>query len=207
MTKPETTDWLSLSEAAELLGVHPATVRNWADEGKIPSRRTAGNHRRFSKEALLRYAHTQPDLQPIEVQVILQNALGQARMQVGEGHLTGATWYTAISPQNHEALRQTGRQVLEAIRRYLSSGAPDSGLVEAIRLGQGYAHILNGDHLTLPQATRGFFYFSDFVVNAVLTWTELTQPRSASDWASLLRQVNTFMNAMHLSLIEYYQQD
>lgn len=207
MTKPESTDWLSLSEAAELLGVHPATVRNWADEGKIPSRRTAGNHRRFSKEALLRYAHTQPDLQPIEVQVILQNALGQARMQVGEGHLTGATWYTAISPQNHEALRQTGRQVLDAIRRYLSSGAPDSGLAEAIRLGQGYASILSGDNLTLPQATRGFFYFSDFVVNAVLTWTELTQPRSASDWASLLRQVNTFINAMHLSLIEYYQQD
>lgn len=204
---PEATDWLSLSEAADLLGVHPATVRNWADEGKIPSRRTAGKHRRFSKEALLRYAHAQPDLQPIEVQVILQNALGSARMQVGEGHLAAAAWYTAISPQNHEALRQTGRQVLEAIRRYLGTGAEDTNLSDAIRLGQGYARILSADGLTLPQATRGFFYFSDFVVNAVLTWSELTQPRSASDWVNLLRQVNTFINTMQLSLIEYYEQD
>ena len=29
-------DWINLSEAAELLGVHPATVRAWGDKGELP---------------------------------------------------------------------------------------------------------------------------------------------------------------------------
>ena len=40
-------EWVSLRQAAELLGVHPATVRSWADKGELPSRRTPGGHRRF----------------------------------------------------------------------------------------------------------------------------------------------------------------
>jgi len=42
------------------------------------------------------------------------------------------------------------------------------------------------------------------VTNAILTWSELNVPRSASEWANLLRQVNTFINAMLLSIIEYF---
>ena len=42
-------EWLSLREAADLLGMHPATVRLWADRNEIPSRRTSGGHRRFRR--------------------------------------------------------------------------------------------------------------------------------------------------------------
>ena len=35
-------EWLSLSDAAEYLGVHPSTVRAWADKGDLPVHRTAG---------------------------------------------------------------------------------------------------------------------------------------------------------------------
>ncbi|MCK4977066.1 MAG: helix-turn-helix domain-containing protein, partial [Anaerolineales bacterium] len=40
-------EWLSLSDAAEILGVHPSTVRKWSDEGVLPVRRTKGGHRRY----------------------------------------------------------------------------------------------------------------------------------------------------------------
>ena len=62
--------------------------------------------------------------------------------------------------------------------------------------------MLSQEHLSLPDAARGFFYFSDFVVNSVLTWSEFTPPRSSSEWSTLLRHVNTFINAMLLSIIE-----
>ena len=91
--------------------------------------------------------------------------------------------------------------------RYLAEGAPDEKLATAIRLGKDYAETLSDDGLSLPQATRGFFYFSDFMVNSILTWSELTQPRSSSEWANLLRQVNTFIHTMLLSIIEYYEED
>ncbi|MEP7292662.1 MAG: helix-turn-helix domain-containing protein [Chloroflexota bacterium] len=200
-----TTEWVSLRQAADLLGVHPATVRNWADKGDLPSRRTPGGHRRFRKGDLLQYAETQGELQPLEVQVIIQNALGQTRMQVGA--LNSEAWYKAMSEPSRAKLREQGREVLESLRDYLAHGAPDAKLPPAIRLGKEYAQILEADALTLPQAVRGFFYFSDFVTNSVLTWSEITQPRSASEWANLLRQVNTFINAMLLSIIEFYQED
>jgi len=43
---------LTASEAASLIGVSIATVRGWADSGRIPSHRTAGGHRRFDPEEL-----------------------------------------------------------------------------------------------------------------------------------------------------------
>lgn len=203
----ETSEWVSLRQAADILGVHPATVRNWADKGDLPSRRTPGGHRRFRKADLTQYAATQGELQPLEVQLIIQNALGQTRMTVGGGTLSHEAWYAAMSESTRAVMRDQGRRVLEALRAYLAAGAPDSQLAVAIRLGKDYAAILAGDALTLPQAVRGFFYFSDFVTNAILTWTELNVPRSASEWAHLLRQVNTFINTMLLSIIEYYQED
>jgi hypothetical protein len=100
-----------------------------------------------------------------------------------------------------------GRSVLEALREYLAAGAPDSGLSRAITLGSAYATVLTQDGLSLPQAVRGFFYFSDFVLNAILTWSEITPPRSAPEWATLVRQVNTFIHAMLLSIIEFYEEE
>lgn len=207
MTKPET-EWVSLRHAADILGVHPATVRNWADEGRITSRRTAGGHRRFSRGDLERFAQSEADVQPIEVQLILQNALGSTRMQVGEHHnFNGVEWYGLMGEATRERMRHQGRLVLEGLRDYLNQNAPDALLFTAINLGKLYAELLTADHLTLPQATRGFLYFSDFVVNAILTWSELAQPRNPSEWANLLRQVNTYINTMLLSIIEYYEED
>lgn len=51
-------EWISLRHAAELLGVHPATVRIWADNGDLPSRRTPGGHRRFRKADVLRHSES-----------------------------------------------------------------------------------------------------------------------------------------------------
>lgn len=48
--------YLRLSEAAELAHVSSATLRRWADAGKVPYVRTPGGERRFlrsSVEALL----------------------------------------------------------------------------------------------------------------------------------------------------------
>jgi excisionase family DNA binding protein len=46
---------LTASEAAAIIGVSVATVRGWADQGVLPSYRTAGRHRRFEVEELKRW--------------------------------------------------------------------------------------------------------------------------------------------------------
>ena len=145
MNRNENSQWVSLRRAAEILGVHPATVRNWAESGKLPFRRTAGKHRRFNVQDLQYYAQTQGDIQPLELQLIIQNAWGQTRMQVGSAQLEEAPWYVAMGAESKQHLREQGRRVLEAIRDYLAAGAPDSDLSTAIGLGQEYATQLVAD--------------------------------------------------------------
>ena len=200
------TEWISLRHAAELLGVHPATVRIWADNGDLASRRTPGGHRRFRKNDVLRHAQSTGETEPLEVQLIIQNALGHTRMQVGGGTLNRVGWYENLSDLTRNNLRQEGMHTMENLRKYLAAGAPDEQLATAITTGKNYAALLSKEGLKLPDAVRGFFYFSDFVVNSVLNWSEITPPRnSVSDWSHLLRQVNTFINSILLSIIEYYE--
>jgi excisionase family DNA binding protein len=46
---------LTTQEAAELLGLSPATVKRWSDAGLLETRRTVGGHRRFVRAALERF--------------------------------------------------------------------------------------------------------------------------------------------------------
>ena len=45
--KTQTSQWLRVQQAADLLGVSASTVRRWADSGKIACQRTPGDQRRF----------------------------------------------------------------------------------------------------------------------------------------------------------------
>lgn len=47
---------LRIGPAAQRLGVHPTTLRTWANEGRVPSLRVGGKHRRFSVRDLDIYA-------------------------------------------------------------------------------------------------------------------------------------------------------
>lgn len=48
--------YLAPREVAEMLMVSPATVRNWATNGDLPSISTPGGHRRFMRHELERFA-------------------------------------------------------------------------------------------------------------------------------------------------------
>lgn len=46
-------DYLSTKNAAQKLGIHPNTLRRWADEGKIKCFRTLANQRRYDVDGYL----------------------------------------------------------------------------------------------------------------------------------------------------------
>jgi excisionase family DNA binding protein len=60
---------ITLQAAAATLAISPSRLRRWADEGRIPSVRTAGGHRRFSLSAVRRLAAengVRPTVRPVE---------------------------------------------------------------------------------------------------------------------------------------------
>src|SRR5436189_2762663 len=108
MTPIQTEDeWLTLSEAAGLLGTHPATVRLWADRNELPSRRTNGGHRRFRRADIEARLHQEadPKYHPA-AQILVQCILGRVRFAFTDGTLKALPWYQHFNETAREAYRE-----------------------------------------------------------------------------------------------------
>ncbi len=205
--EPPVTDWVSLREAATILGVHPATVRNWADRGDLPSRRTPGGHRRFRRSDLVRWVESTQTPPPAEVQMLIQSALGRVRLHFSEDQTRNMPWMAGMDAATRAAMRQKGLQILELLQNYLAESAETSQALEGVhRLGREYAAFLFAHRLTLSEMIQGFLIFSDFLNEAALNIVEVVNTRSPSEWLALLRRVRRFNNQLLLAMTEIYEQ-
>jgi len=202
-------EWLSLREAAELLGIHPATVRLWADRSEIPSRRTSGGHRRFRRsdiESRLRQEEApKPD---IAAQLLIQNVMGRARLSFTDGTLNSMPWYRHFDEAAREAYRHLGRRVLDLLMRAVDMHTDKETLrKEAIVLGTEYGTITNQSHVPLADAVRAFLYFRTLFDEAVLQLAEVRSTREPDiPWIESLYQLQTITNEILPALIEAAQQ-
>jgi excisionase family DNA binding protein len=82
-----TDEWLSLSDAAEMLGVHPSTVRLWSDKGVLPVHKTQGGHRRYRRSEISLWAQTNSKsrLEALQPESMMQEVIRNVRMQISEG--------------------------------------------------------------------------------------------------------------------------
>src|SRR5260370_17307615 len=81
-------EWLRLREAAEMVGMHPGTVRLWADRNELPSRRTNGGHRRFRRSDIEARLRQEVEHKPRPAaQLLVQSVLGRVRFAFTDGTL------------------------------------------------------------------------------------------------------------------------
>src|SRR5207245_3351616 len=149
-------EWLSLRQVADMLGMHPATVRLWADRNELPSRRTSGGHRRFRRadiEARLRKeAQHRPNP---AAQLLVQSVLGRVRFAFTDGTLNTLPWYQHFNESAREAYRSLGRRVLELLLHALADGTSREELrSEALKLGVEYGSITRESHVPVADAVR-----------------------------------------------------
>jgi excisionase family DNA binding protein len=102
-------EWLSLSKAAQQLGVHPSTVRAWADHGYLPSQRTLGGHRRFKRSDVELRMHTNLENAAPEAPSVYANVLRNTRVQISETNLEVESWYRKMDSEAREQYRLSGR--------------------------------------------------------------------------------------------------
>lgn len=203
----EQNDWVSLGEAAEILGVHPTTVRHWADDGDLPSQRTPGGHRRFRRRDLNHWASRQQttthESGSNEAQLMMQSALGRARIEVGDGQLHGLGWYDQFNEETRQAHRLLGRRLLEVLTRYLAEPTMHDSLRNEIRaIGAEYARLSAENALTLTDSVRAFLFFRDLLTESVIQLAEILSLHTPRDWSERLRQVNLITDELLLALIE-----
>jgi excisionase family DNA binding protein len=197
-------EWLGLSEAAEMLGVHPSTVRAWADQGRVPVHKTSGGHRRFKKSEMEMWMEWQQADGAGSIDDIIQSALGRTRLQISEGHLEKEPWYQKLDDAAREQYRRSGRYLLQGLIAALVSNG-EAAEAESRALGFEYATRGKRCGLTCAEATHAFLFFRTVLLESLFSVYERAAVSSPHLWGNMFRQINSFTDSILIHLLETYE--
>ena len=197
-------NWLSLKEVSEILGVHPSTVRNWANQGVLPVHRTQGGHRRFQRAELELWIQSQRMNNPEESNSLFQNALSFARFQISEAHLEKQRWYQKIDEVGRSSYRRSGRTLVQGL---IKSQVLDENAAKAEARVIGVDYASNGRRfgLTILESVQAFLFFRNVLQEAAYHAYESAAIQSPYAWGDMFRNINSFTDKIMLSLIETYE--
>jgi excisionase family DNA binding protein len=196
--------WLTISEAAQSLGVHPTTLRRWADEDQIPVMFTSGGHRRFSSLEVEKFKESRSRLKVVFglEEMWVADALSRTRTEVvahqGEG------WMATLDEHEREVKRCLGRRMMDLLLQYVSISEGGEEIIEEAR-SIGFSHAEYALRLGMPSrdALEAAMFFRDTVIEAALNLSETANIRADSN-TELLRRINELLNAFQLAIAESY---
>jgi excisionase family DNA binding protein len=194
---PTTATWLSLHEASRRLNVHPATVREWADRGRIRIYRTPGGHRRFSVEDVDALA---AEAAP-ELALFMSALVGQARLATSAGQLATESWYSRFDDAAKARQRELGHDLMRLLVTYLSDTEKDC-TNDLHFLGESYARLAHDTGLSLGDAMRAFHLFED-LVHASAKQLSAVQVGGSADFE---RHVGWFLNEVRVEMVESFME-
>ncbi|HTX91368.1 MAG TPA: helix-turn-helix domain-containing protein [Anaerolineales bacterium] len=197
-------EWLTLSQAAGLLGVHPSTVRLWSDKGRIPVHRTRGNHRRYRRSEVELWSRTAQPMHAPGPENIVQFALSRIRFKVGEGQLEAESWYARLDEPAREQYRQSGRVLVQGLANFLSAKGPGA-IAEAHSLGYEYASRGRRFNLDSLEAARAFLFFRNALLESMIAVYQEAGIPSGAAWGEMLNRTLAFTDQVLVTLLETYR--
>ncbi len=197
-------EWVSVNEAAAVLGVHPGTVRVWSDKGMLPVYRTRGGHRRYKRSEVELWATTSRGGEAVDAGSVVQAATRNIRLQISDGRLEAETWYQKLDVQARNQYRESARSLFSGLSAFLASGG-DAGKSEAHSIGYEYASRAHRFALSEVDATRAFLFFRGVLIQSVVQVFQEANVPSGRAWGDILSGVTGFTDMILLNLLETYQ--
>lgn len=204
MPKSASVEWLSLGQVAEILGVHPGTVRSWSDQGELPVHRTQGGHRRYKRSELDLWLQAHRDSGQSDVQFVVQNAIKNTRFQIGEGRLDAEAWYSKLDEEAREHYRRSGRTLMQGLIGYLTREGQEAK-AEAEAIGYEYASRGRRSELSVVEAVHAFLFFRNVLVESMLSVYEAASVRSPNAWSEMFRKIGGFTDQIMITILETYE--
>jgi len=204
MANQKRADWLTLTDVAKKLGVHPSTVRLWSDQGRLPTHRTSGRHRRYLLHEVELWMQTAREKHVVEPTDALQSAIGKIRMRVSEGRLEAEPWYQKLDADARAQYRMSGGALVRGLISYLSGENVDE-TSEAFALGYEYASRARRYSLNSVEATQAFLFFRTTLLEALVNAYEEACVPPGLAWGQMLTRLHRFTDQVLLSLLETYQ--
>lgn len=205
--KKDQPTWLTTTEAAEHLGVHPSTLRRWADDGMITAMITPGGHRRFALSDLeaFRRQGEQPRQLPAYESVWAQQALTHTRERIVQHR--SSDLMAAFDNSERRRGRQLGRRLLGLILRYVSMREGGQAVLDEVEeVGRSYARAARSAGLPLQQALEIAMLFRDGLIETTLELPERAPVKSKTN-LHLLRRLNPVMNSLQLAIVGAYEEE
>ena len=202
---PEVAEWHTLGEASRLLGVHPATIRQWSDEGKLSAFRTPGGHRRFARADIERLLQMTPVRGHGLASYVVHTAVERTRKGLPEA-LAHAPWAQHLADDERGHWRAAGRQLLGLVAQ-LATRAELSGEQQesALQFGRDYGRMMARTEHSLPDAVLAFLFFRDFLLETVLQLPETTGlDRNAT--LAIVGRSNALLNAVLREMMDAFQE-
>jgi len=197
-------DWLSLSEVARMLGVHPSTVRSWSNQGGFPVHRTQGGHRRYLRSEVELWMQSQRSGGANEQDLMVQKALKTTRLQISEGRLSSEAWYAKLNEEARVQYRQSSRTLLQGL---LGSLVSDEANAQAEAHALGYEYATRGRRfgMSVADSVKAFLFFRNVLTESMLSVYEAASVRNPQAWSDMFRKVNAFTDQILAALLETYE--
>ncbi len=200
-----TDEWLTLGDAAKLLGVHPSTVRLWSDKGAMPVHKTQGGHRRYKRAEILLWAESNSKSQAdaIEPEGMMQEVVKNVRMQISEGRLQEESWYQMLDEEARAQYRTSARSLFQGLMNYMATNG-EGAANEAYAIGYEYASRARRYQLSYVDAAKAFLFFRDTLVESFIkVYTEANVPSKKA--TEMYTKMHTFTDEILISLLDTYR--
>lgn len=198
-----TDEWLSLSDVAEVLGVHPSTVRLWSDKGVLPVHKTQGGHRRYKRNEISLWAEASQKSREIEPENMMQEVIRNIRMQISEGSLQAESWYQKLDEDARAQYRLSARSLFHGLMNYVSANGKEAAS-EAYAIGYEYASRAHRYSLNYVDAAKAFLFFRNTLIESVLkVYSEANVPSRQT--AEIFQKIHAFTDEILISLLQTYQ--
>ena len=200
-----TDEWLSLSDAAKLLGVHPSTVRLWSNNGMLPVHKTQGGHRRYKRGEILLWAESNSKSrnEAPAPEGMMQEVVKNVRMQISEGRLQAESWYQKLDEDARVQYRMSARSLFQGMMTYVATNGKEADS-ESYAIGYEYASRARRYNLSYVDAAKAFLFFRDTLVESVIkVYTEANVPSKRA--TEMYTKMHTFTDEILISLLETYR--
>lgn len=200
-----TDEWLSLSNAAKMLGVHPSTVRLWSDKGVLPVHKTQGGHRRYRRSEISLWAQTNSKswAEALSPEGMIQEIVRNVRMQISEGRIESESWYQKLDDEARIQYRASARSLFQGLMTYVVTDGEEAA-AEAYAIGYEYASRARRYQLNYVDAAKAFLFFRDALVESVIkVYTEANVPSKQA--TEMYARIHTFTDEILISLLETYR--
>lgn len=194
----------SLKDAAEQLGVHPVTLRRWAESGKVQVVRTPGGHRRFSASEIERLKRSASgDNREAIGEELREKALSYTREDISHHE---ASWISNVTEKERKEKRLLGRRLMGLLIQFVGAedGEGDEILDEARTIARLYAKGVVMSGLPLQEALKAVNFFRDHILESAVVLPEAARRRPEAN-QRMFRRLNAFLNEVQLQIADCYE--